>query len=360
MVCMQTTESLPGAAQSQRYDPRKLAFGTAFSETFFSAEYRDGAWREGRVEPLHPFSLHPATLVLHYAQTIFEGLKAFRQPDGSVRIFRADMNARRFDASARRMGMPPVGEQFFVDAVSAAVAAEKESVLEYPGSLYIRPVMFASEPHIGVRAANEYIFFIMTLPAGAYFPDVIGSAGAVTVYVAQSVLRACPGGTGNVKTAANYAVTLQITTEAKAAGCSQVLFLDSTPERRVEEMGGMNIMFVEGDTVVTPPLGGTILPGVTRDAILQIARDLGINVREYAYTLAEMAEGIRSGRIGEAYACGTAAVITGIRNFKLEDGSTLALQNAAPGPVTSRLFEELVGIQYGKRPDRHGWLRPVQ
>lgn len=356
---MQTTETAPGA-KAKRLDPRKLAFGTAFSEHFYTAEYRDGAWQPGRVEPLRNFSLHPATLVLHYAQTIFEGLKAFRQADGSVRVFRPDMNARRFDLSARRMGMPELGEKRFVDAVDAAVAAEVENVLEYPGSLYIRPVMFASEPHIGVRAANEYIFFVMTLPAGAYFPDVIGSAGAVTVYVAESVLRAFPGGTGNVKTAANYAITLQITTEAKQASCSQVLFLDASPERRVEEMGGMNIMFVEGDTLVTPPLGGTILPGITRDTILQIARDLKLNVREYAYTRDEMLDGIRSGRIGEAFACGTAAVITGIRQFKLQDGSTVELSNAAPGPVTSRLFDELTGIQYGKRPDRHGWLRPLK
>ena len=174
------------------------------------------------------------------------------------------------------------------------------------------------------------------------------------------MLRAFPGGTGNVKTAANYAVTLQVTTEARQAGCSQVLFLDSSPERRVEEMGGMNIMFIEGDTVVTPPLNETILPGVTRDAILQIARDLKLNVREYAYTLAELTEGIRSGRIAEAFACGTAAVITGIKEFKMEDGSALALPNATPGPVTTRLFDELVGIQYGKRPDLHGWLRPVR
>lgn len=358
MGLMQTTETVPGT--EKRLDPRKLAFGTAFSEQFYVAEYRDGAWQRGGVEPLHNFSLHPATLVLHYAQTIFEGLKAFRQQDGSVKVFRPEMNARRFDASARRMGMPPVGEEMFVEAVDAVVAAEKDTVLEYPGSLYIRPVMFASEPHIGVRAANQYIFFVMSLPAGAYFPDVIGSAGAVTVYVAESMLRAFPGGTGNVKTAANYAVTLEVTTEAKEAGCSQVLFLDSSPERRVEEMGGMNIMFVEGDTVVTPPLNSTILPGVTRDAILQIARDQKVNVREYAYSLAEMTDGIRSGKISEAFACGTAAVITGIKAFRMENGSTLAVAKGAPGEVTSRLFDELTGIQYGKRPDRHGWLRPVR
>lgn len=357
---MQPTETLPGIAKAQRHDPRKLAFGTVSSENFYVAEYRDGAWQPGRVEPLHNFSLHPATLVLHYAQTIFEGLKAFRQADGSVRVFRPDRNAQRFDSSARRMGMPPVGERMFIDAVNAAVAAQEDDVLDYPGSLYIRPVLFASEPHIGVRAANQYIFFVMTLPAGAYFPDVIGSAGAVTVYVADSVMRAFPGGTGNVKTAANYAVTLQVTMDAKAAGCSQVLFLDASPERRVEEMGGMNIMFVEGGALVTPPLSGTILPGVTRDTILQIARDLGLPVREYAYTRREMVEGIRGGRIGEAFACGTAAVITGIRSFKFEDGSTLELSNAAPGAVTTRLFDELTGIQYGKRPDKHGWLRPVR
>jgi branched-chain amino acid aminotransferase len=349
---------LEGAVPASPLDPARIQFGKTFSPHFFVAEYRDGAWGEARIAPLENFSLHPGALVLHYAQEIFEGLKAFIQPDGSVALFRPEMNARRFQASAERMAMPKVDEKLFLDAVLELAGIDRAWVPEYPGSLYIRPTMIATQPYVGVSSSTEYKFYVVTLPAGKYFATLETGPGAADVLVSESLVRAWPGGTGNVKTAANYAITLQITAKATVAGLNQVLFLDSSPQRRVEELGGMNVMFVEDGGLVTPPLGGTILPGITRDSVIALARDLGLSVREYAYTLDELIDGVKSGKITEAIACGTAAVVTGIRTLCFENGTRLAVGGAqAPGPITCTLFEQLQGIQYGRLRDKFGWLR---
>jgi branched-chain amino acid aminotransferase len=357
---MPTLNPTTEVKETSRPDPAKIAFGTTFAPNFYIAEYHNGAWEPGRITSHENLSLHPGTLVLHYAQEIFEGLKAFAQTDGSVALFRPEQNARRFNSSANRMAMPLVDESKFVDAMKMVVRANADYVPLYPGSLYLRPVMIATETCIGVRSSAEFVFYTLGLPAGTYFPGLVSGAGAVDVLLSESVVRAFPGGTGNVKTAANYAVTLKITADAKAKGCSQVLFLDSTPARRVEEMGGMNVMFIEDGKLVTPPLNQTILPGVTRNSILVLAKDLGIEVREYAYTLQELLDGLESGRISEAMACGTAAVITGIRSFVREDGRKIPVAGSAPGPISSQLFERLQGIQYGKVPDAHQWMVPVE
>ena len=355
-----------GAGPSVPLDPAQIQFGKIFSPHYFVADYRDGQWSGGRIAPLENFSLHPGALVLHYAQEIFEGLKAFPQPDGSVALFRPEMNARRFQASALRMAMPLVDESLFLDAVLALAETDRAWMPEFPGSLYIRPAMIATQPYLGVSSSTEYKFFVITLPAGKYFSNLDPGPGAVDVLVSESMVRAWPGGTGNVKTAANYAITLQITAKATAAGLNQVLFLDSSPQRRVEEMGGMNVLFVEDGGLVTPPLSGTILPGITRDSLLTLARDLGLGVREYAYSLDELTSGVKSGKISEAIACGTAAVATGIRTLCFENGSRLNVGlNAGlnvgsaqvPGPVTCTLFNQLQGIQYGRLVDKFGWLR---
>jgi branched-chain amino acid aminotransferase len=358
---MQIVKDLSGdPAAGGRTDPANIAFGKTFSPHSFVAEYKDGAWQSARIAPIEPFSLHPGALVLHYAQSIFEGLKAFAQADGGVALFRPERNARRFQASAARMAMPHVDEALFLEAILGLVAADHAFIPRFPGSLYIRPAMIATQPYIGVSSSTEFKFFIVTLPAGAYFPGLASGAGAVDVLISESVVRAFPGGTGNIKTAANYAITLQVTSKAAAAGCGQVLFLDSSPARRVEELGGMNVLFVEDGSLVTPPLNDTILPGVIRDSVLHLAKDQGLPVREYAYTLNELQGGLRSGKITEAIACGTAAVVTGIRRFHLESGGTIPVGNASgPGPVTSALFEHLQGIQYGRLPDKHGWLLHV-
>ena len=338
-------------------DPKKIAFGKTFAPHIFICEYRDGHWQNARIEPLSNFSLHPAALVFHYAQAIFEGLKAFRHDDGSVALFRPERNAKRFNDSAARMCMPPVDEHLFLDAVSSLVSVEEDYVLVEPGSLYLRPVMIGTEASIGVRASSEFLFYVMALPSGAYFPEAHGGPGAVHVLISDSVVRAARGGTGAIKAAANYAVTLKAISDAKSKECAQVLFLDSSPDQHVEEMGGMNMMFVENGTVVTPPLNETILPGVVRDSILCLASDAGIPTRQYAYTSAELLSKLRSGSIKEAFACGTAATVTGISSFKTERGESFPL--TAPGPLSERLYRSLVGVQYGHALDTHSWLRPV-
>ncbi len=338
-------------------DSKKIVFGKTFAPNMFLCEYRDGRWRDARIEPLADFRMHPAALVLHYAQAIFEGMKAFRQADGSVALFRPEKNAARFQRSAARMCMPVVDEQLFLDAVSELVKVEEEYVIPEPGSLYLRPVMIGTEASIGVRASNEYLFYVMALPSGAYFPEAHGGPGAVHVSISNSVVRAAPGGTGNVKAAANYAVTLKAISDARLRECAQVLFLDASPEQRVEEMGGMNIMFVENGTVVTPPLNETLLPGVVRDSVLTLAADLGIPVRQEAYRGADLIAKLRDRSISEAFACGTAATITGISSFKTEQGETFEL--TAPGEVSEKLYRKLVGVQYGHVTDQHGWLRSV-
>ncbi len=338
-------------------DPKKIAFGKTFAPNMFICEYRDGHWQEARIEPLRQLSLHPAALVLHYAQAIFEGMKAFRQADGSVALFRPEKNALRFNRSADRMCMPPITEDLFLTAVSELTRAQEEFVIPEPGSLYLRPVMIGTEASIGVRSSSEFLFYVLALPSGAYFPEAHGGPGAVHVLISDSVVRAVPGGTGSIKAAANYAVTLKVISDAKRHECAQVLFLDTTTDHHVEEMGGMNIMFVENGMVVTPALNETILPGVVRDSVLTLARDLGIATREQAYSERELISKLKDGSIQEAFACGTAATITGISSFKTEPGETFSL--TAPGPITEKLYRYLVSVQYGRVPDKHGWLRSV-
>ncbi len=338
-------------------DPKKIAFGKTFAPNMFMCEHRDGHWQGARIEPLRQLSLHPAALVLHYAQAIFEGMKAFRQADGSVALFRPEKNAQRLNRSADRMCMPPVPEELFLAAVSGLARVEEEFVIPEPGSLYLRPVMIGTEPSIGVRSSSDFLFYVLALPSGAYFAEAHGGPGAVHVLISDSVVRAAPGGTGSIKAAANYAVTLKVISDAKRHQCAQVLFLDTTPEHHVEEMGGMNIMFIENGTVVTPALNETILPGVVRDSVLTLAKDLGIPTREHAYGARELTSKLKDGSITEAFACGTAATVTGIDLFKTEQGGTFSLQS--PGPITEQLYRHLVAVQYGRTPDKHGWLRSV-
>ncbi len=347
----------PASRASVDLDPAKLEFGKTFSPDWFAAEYRGGVWQNARVEPSHNLSLHPAAIVLHYGQSIFEGMKAYRWANGKVALFRPMENAKRFARSARRMAMPPVEPEFFVEAVRALVRTDAEWIPREPGTLYIRPTMLGTEPCIGVRASHEFLFYILGLPSGAYFKDMGPDAvGSVTVYVAETTSRAARGGTGDVKAAANYAISLETIEEGKKKGCSQVLFLDSNGKRLVEELGGMNIFFVEGNTLCTPPLHGTILAGITRDSLVQVARDLGYTVQEADINIDEAAEKIDSGRISEVIACGTAAVLSGIGEFLFETGKRVRIGDGAAGKVTRRISAHLQGIQFGRVEDRHGWI----
>lgn len=330
-----------------------------FTPNFFLTEYRDGGWRNPRIQKIEPFTLHPAALVFHYSQTVFEGLKAFRQDDGRVVLFRPEMNAKRFQESADRLSIPPVDEHFFLQAIGELVENERHFLPGAPGCLYIRPTLIGIDATLGVKSASEFIFFILTLPSGGYFKGAGAGPGAIDVLVSQSVVRAASGGMGNVKAGGNYAVTLKITEDAKAIGCSQVLFLDARDRRYVEEMGGMNIMFVQNGRLRTPPLTDTILRGVTRESLLVLAADLGIEVSDAPIAIDEVVDGLKDGSVSEMFACGTAAVVIGINSLRFEDGSSIGTAIGAPGPLTTQLYETLVGIQYGRLPDRHGWIREV-
>lgn len=340
-------------------DPHALEFGRTFSPNHFVMQYEKGEWGNPRIERLQGFLVHPAAIGVHYGQEIFEGLKAFRQASGRIVLFRPDRNARRMNRSAERMAMPAVDEKFFVRALTEFVEVERHFVPEAPGCFYLRPVMFATEPGLGIRASEDFVFFIVGSPSGNYFKEVQSGVGAIDVLVSRSVARAAEGGTGSAKCGGNYAVTLKVTREAKRDWhCAQVLFLDAAHKSRIEEMGGMNIMFVRRGALITPALTDTILPGVTRESLLVLARDLGLDASEETVHIEDVVDGIKSGDVREAIACGTAATVTAIRSFRFEDGTQLQLE-AAPGPVAMGLQERLQGIQFGRYPDEHGWLTTV-
>jgi branched-chain amino acid aminotransferase len=341
-------------------DPKDIEFGRACTPNFFISEYRGGKWHDPRIEALHTFNLHPASNVFHYGQAIFEGLKAYRHPGDRLALFRPEMNARRFDLSADRMGMPAVGEELFLEAIHRLVDVDRGFIPNPPGTLYIRPTMIGTEPMLGVRSSTEFIFYVLTLPSGAYFKEMGSGTGTVRVFVEQSTSRAAPGGTGAVKAAANYAVTLKSIREAKQKGCSQVLFLDAVRRQRVEELGGMNVFFVRDGELITPTLNGTILPGVTRDSLLVLGPSLGVPARELDIDIDQVIAELDSGRITEAIACGTAATVVGISELVFADGSVHRVADGNLGPITKRLFDQIQAIQFGAAPDRFGWVSQVQ
>jgi branched-chain amino acid aminotransferase len=336
-------------------------FGRFFTDSMFVARYRAGqGWHDARLTTYGPLPMDPATAALHYAQSIFEGLKAYAQPDGSVATFRPEANAARFARSARRLAMPPVPEEAFLNAVDALVDADRDWVPTGPDqTLYLRPYMLATEPFLGVRPAHEYLFLIIASPAGAYFPRGVHP---VSVYVSEDYVRAAPGGTGDVKCAGNYAASLLPQQEASALGCDQVVYLDAVEKRYIEELGGMNLFFVlgSGDSaeLVTPELSGTLLPGITRDSLIAVARERGHRVTERKVTLEEWRQGVTDGSITEAFACGTAAVITPIGEVKARTGD-FTVGDGASGPLTMRLRESLLDIQHGRVADARGWLHQV-
>jgi branched-chain amino acid aminotransferase len=333
-------------------------FGRVFTDHMVVIRYKEGSgWHDARVQPRGPIPMDPACSVLHYAQEIFEGMKAYRVRGGGTALFRPDANARRFQVSAERMAMPPLPEELFLRAVEELVRADRDWVPETEGgALYLRPFMFASEVFLGVKPASEYLFMVIASPVGAYFKG----AASVTLWVSQDYTRAAPGGTGAAKCGGNYASSLLPQSEAIGQGCDQVVFLDAVERRWIEELGGMNIFFVFDDgSLVTPPLGGTILAGITRDSILTLARDLGIAVREERYAIEQWRADARSGRLTEAFACGTAAVVTPIGAVKEPGGSFTIGDPRGNASVSGRIKEALVSIQRGTAPDPHNWVRMV-
>jgi branched-chain amino acid aminotransferase len=336
-------------------------FGRYFTDSMFVARYRAGeGWVDARLAPYAPLQMDPSAATLHYAQSIFEGLKAYAQPDGSVATFRPESNAARFVRGATRLAMPPVPEQAFITAVDALVDADRDWVPTGPDqTLYIRPYQLAVEPFLGVRPAHEYLFIVIASPAGAYFPRGVQP---VSVYLSEDYIRAAPGGTGDVKCAGNYAASLLAQEQAIAAGCDQVVWLDALEKRYVEEMGGMNLFFVLGSgadaELVTPELTGTLLPGITRDSLITLARELGHTVTERRISVDEWRSGVADGSITETFACGTAAVITPVGTVKGRTGD-FTVGNGEPGPLTMQLREHLLDIQHGRVADPRGWLHRV-
>ena len=330
-------------------------FGKHFTDHMAIATWTRGTgWHDAAVVPYGPLQLDPAAAVLHYAQEVFEGMKAYRHADGSVWSFRPHANAARLARSARRLALPEVPEQMFLEAVTRLVRTDEAWVPSGgESSLYLRPFMVATEAFLGVRSAHEVKFLVIASPAGSYFT---GGVKPVSIWLTQDYTRAAFGGTGSAKCGGNYAASLVAQDEAHANGCDQVCFLDAAERRYVEELGGMNLYFVHDDgTIVTPELTGTILEGITRDSILQLARDAGHRVSERRVSIDEWREGVASGRITEVFACGTAAVVTPVGRLVSREGE-LVHGTGTTGEVTASIRRELLDLQHGRAEDRHGWM----
>ncbi|GAA2975161.1 branched-chain amino acid aminotransferase [Streptomyces enissocaesilis] len=333
-------------------------FGLHFTDHMALAHWTpEAGWHDRKVQALEPFSLHPSAAVLHYAQEIFEGLKAYRRADGSIWLFRPEINARRFRRSAERMGLPPLSEEDFLESVEALVRADEAWVPEPTGeeSLYLRPFMFAAEAFLGVRPARRVVYSVIACPAQPYF-----AYGGVTLWVSTSFTRAAVGGTGATKCGGNYGASLAAQAEAEQNGCDQVLYLDGAGENGcIEESGAMNLFLVtaQGD-LVTPALG-TILEGVTRNTALALASEFGLTPVERQVTFAELRAGIADGTVTEVFATGTAAVITPVTGIK-GDGYAFSIGEGGPGKLALALRERVLDIQYGRVPDSYGWLRRVR
>ncbi|MGH3359043.1 MAG: branched-chain amino acid aminotransferase [Nocardioidaceae bacterium] len=354
--------SAPASAERRAEILANPGFGTHFTDHMFLAEWTpDGGWHNARVTAYGPLSLDPATAVLHYAQEIFEGLKAYAHPDGSIRTFRPHANAARMVRSAHRLALPEMPEDLFVAAIDALVGTDAAWVPSGgETSLYVRPFMFASEVFLGVRPAAHVTFSVIASPAGAYFA---GGLKPVSIWLSSEYARAGSGGTGDAKCGGNYAASLLPQSQATTHGCDQVVFLDDVEHTWVEELGGMNLYFVYDDaTIVTPELSGSILEGITRDSIKTLARDLGHEVIQRRVGIDEWRDGVRSGRITEVFACGTAAVLTPVGTLKWAEGDEireLSSTDGEAGKVTTAIREALVDIQYGRADDRHGWMHEV-
>jgi len=331
-------------------------FGTHFTDHQVVITWeKDKGWHSAQVIPYGPIMMDPSSAVLHYGQEIFEGIKAYRHEDGSIWTFRPDMNAARLQRSAKRMALPELPADIFLESLRELISVDGNWVPQPEGekTLYIRPFEIAAENFLGVRAAHRVEYRVIASPVGPYFT---GGIKPVTIWIALDSARAGKFGTGEAKTGGNYAASLLAQQEATANGCSQVLFLDADTSTYIEELGGMNLFFVYGNgSVVTPPLDGTILHGITRDSVIQLLKDSGHDVKEQKTSLAELREAVAAGEITEVFACGTAAVITPVGLLKSRE-EEIVIGGNEPGQTTVSIRKELTGIQYGKVADRHNWM----
>ena len=333
-------------------------FGRVFTDHMVTIRYSDAkGWHDAKVGPRAPLTLDPATAVLHYAQEIFEGLKAYRLADGSMALFRPEQNARRFQRSAKRLAMPELPEEMFLQACRQLVQVDKDWFPPIDGgSIYLRPFMIASEVFLGVKPSAEYLFMVIASSAGNYFKS---GAPAISIWVSEQYTRAARGGTGAAKCGGNYAASLVAQSEAIRQGCDQVVFLDAAEHRWVEELGGMNLFFLFDDgSLLTPPTDGTILEGITRDSVLTLARAQGLNVREERYAMDQWRADAESGRLVEVFACGTAAVVTPVGTVKSTQGA-FTIGAGGAGQMTQIIRTKLVDIQRGAAADTHGWVQRI-
>jgi len=334
-------------------DPAALGFGEVFTDHMFVMDFAEGrGWYDPRIVPYGPLSLDPAAAVLHYAQEMFEGLKAYKGEDGALRLFRPEMNARRANVTNDRICLPPVDEECFVGAVKAIVEFDRDWAPDYPGTtLYIRPYIFATEPFLGVRPAKNYCFIIILSPVGAYYK---GGLQPTKIYVEDKYARSAEGLTGYAKVGGNYAMSLKAQVLAQEKGFAQVLWLDGRERRYVEEIGTSNAFFVMDGEAWTAPLCGTILDGITRDSVIRILNDRGMKVREERFTIDEVYAAADSGALDEAFATGTAAVISPVGEMMWKD-RRIKINDGEIGPVSHMLYDTITGIQTGKLPDPYGW-----
>ena len=336
---------------------KDLAFGNVFTDHMFVADFQEEkGWYDPRVEPYAPFPLDPATAVLHYGQSLFEGLKAFRGRDGKIRLFRPDKHVARLNRTAERMCIPPLDPDLILRSWTTLVDVDRDWAPSSVGtSLYIRPTIIASEPFLGVRPAKEYLYYVIVSPVGPYYPEGLAPT---RIKVIENYVRAVAGGLGEAKTSANYAASLYAAEEAKHEGFTQVLWLDGVEHRWIEEVGTSNIMLKIADEVITPPLGGTILAGVTRDTALALLKSWGVRVSERRITIDEVVTAADKGTLQEVWATGTAAVISPVGELAYK-GRRIVVNQGKIGATAQKLYDTIVAIQYGEAPDPHGWTRVV-
>lgn len=337
-------------------DASKLSFGRVFTDRMFTMRYAKNGWGQPKIEKYKNFNLDPSACAFHYSQEIFEGLKAYAAEDGRILLFRPDQNVKRMNRSAERLVMPTIPEEDMLQAIQDLVLSEKRWIPRAPGtSMYIRPTMIATEAFLGVHPSQEYIFYIILSPVGAYYK---GGFQPIKLYVEDTFVRATVGGVGDIKTGGNYAASLMAGYRAQQKGFSQVLWLDGRQRKYVEEVGAMNMFFVFGNKIVTPELSGSILPGITRDSVLKLAKYMGIETEERVISIDEVIEGISSGKITEAFGSGTAAVISPVGSLYFKE-KEYVLNNNQVGTVTQKLYDKLVDIQYGREEDPFGWVREI-
>lgn len=347
----------PSRKKSIPNDDSKLGFGRVFSDHMFQMEYStEKGWHNARIEPHHPLTLDPACTVLHYGQEAFEGLKAYRGKNDAIFLFRHRDNLRRMNASCRRLVMPELDIDFVSEALKKLVLLDRDWIPRNPGcALYIRPNIIGVDPFLGVKPADNFIFYILVGPVGAYYPE---GFNPVSIWVSDRYVRAVRGGIGEAKTGGNYAASLLAQKEAKQKGFSQVLWLDAIHRKYIEEVGTMNIFFMFDDEVVTSPLDGSILPGITRDSVIQILRKWGVPVVERKFSIEEVISAQKSGSLKEVFGTGTAAIISPVATIHFQ-GQNYCVQDGKTGPLSQRLYDFLLDLQYGNKPDPFGWVERI-